>query len=176
MMGPETRNDVSAGSTEGGTLEAGEVDAAALETAEAAGSVPPHPPARRATAKANNAIRLRILFLHRNTSPANTTLSNGAVGVGDCDSGIKSRRVLDKLRFGTDDHYAAVKRARRIAVQLHDRLLPLFQQASVAVINRQIDGGLRRVYNLGEGITQLQLASGEILNVRSRYYAIDWRT
>src|SRR6266852_7368901 len=75
MMGPETRNDVSAGSTDGGTLEAGEVDAAALEP-EAAGSVPPHPPARRAAAKANNAIRLRILFLHKITSPANTTLSN----------------------------------------------------------------------------------------------------
>src|SRR5882724_4211085 len=102
--------------------------------------------------------------------------ANGAVGVGDCDSGIKSRRVSDKLRFGTDDHYAAVKGARRVAVQLHNRLLPLFQQACVAVINRQIDGGLRHVYNLGEGIAQLQLAPGEIFNVGSRYYAIDWRT
>src|SRR5882757_11039519 len=102
--------------------------------------------------------------------------SNGAVGVGDCDSGIKSRRVLDKLRFGTDDHYAAVKGARRVAVQFHDGVLAHFQQTGVAVINRQIDCGLCRVYNLGEGITQLQLASGEILNVRSRYYAIDWRT
>src|SRR5258707_273821 len=77
-----------------------------------------------------------------NFAAAFHSCSNGAVGVGDCDSGIKSRRVLDKLRFGTDDHYAAVKGARRVAVQLHNRLLPLFQQAGVAVINRQIDRGL----------------------------------
>src|SRR5712672_4539692 len=63
-MGPETTNDASATSTESAACEAGAGDATPLETAEAAGSVPPHPPARSAAAKANHATRLRIFFLH----------------------------------------------------------------------------------------------------------------
>src|SRR6266567_3098886 len=82
MIGPETTNEASDASTGDTTLEAGEGDALPLETAEAAGSVPPHPPAQRAAAKANNATKRRILFLRAikkgfcATSPANTKLSN----------------------------------------------------------------------------------------------------
>src|SRR6266436_6011902 len=65
MMGPVTTSELSASSTGEVVLAAATGGAAAPGTAEAAGSVPPQPAASATAPTANNAIRLRMHFLHR---------------------------------------------------------------------------------------------------------------